>query len=174
MSELGTRGVVVTAVGSDCRRDDGAGPAVLDQLPRDLAGAEVFGPLANPLELLGLWDGAELAIVVDAFRAGTQPGEVCTVELDVGVSPETDARPVARASSHGFGLMEVFRLARTLGSAPARVVLVGIGGEDFGEGFGLSPATSRGVEEAARLVVDLTECSPRDSPTGRPLPGAGF
>ncbi|MFZ0248729.1 MAG: hydrogenase maturation protease [Acidimicrobiales bacterium] len=171
----GTLDVLVTAVGSVWRRDDGAGPAVLDRLPDDFASAEVVGPLSTPFELLGLWDGARLAIVVDAIDARSEPGEVHAVELEMDASPEVDARPTPRTSSHGFGLVEVFRLARALGSAPARVVLVGVGGEDFGEGFGLSPATSRGVARAVRLVVDLAECGRRDSATRcrsrGPVPG---
>jgi hydrogenase maturation protease len=50
-----------------------------------------------------------------------------------------------------------FRLAQAVGNAPKRVVVVGIEGQDFGQGEGLSPAVARAVEDAARHVVELIE-----------------
>ncbi len=157
----------MAAIGSDCRRDDGVGPAVLARLPQRLEEADVVGPLASPLELLGLWDGADAAIVVDAVRGGSEPGQVYAVDLDVEGSSEAEVTPARRSTSHGLGLVEILRLARTLGSAPAHVVLVGVAGEDFSAGFGLSPATSRGVAPAAKLVVDLVAHPPRSGPSGK-------
>jgi hydrogenase maturation protease len=150
----GTRDVVIAAVGSELRRDDGAGPAVLDRLRGQVGEAEVLA-LASPLDLLGAWDGAALAIVVDAVGGAAAPGELHVVEVDLGDAEGTSALPAPRTSSHGLGVSEAVRLARVLGSAPARVVFVGIGGEDFGEGVGLSPAVSSAVGGAARLVAEL-------------------
>ena len=63
------------------------------------------------------------------------------------------------ASSHGLGVSEALRLSVVLGSAPARVVLVGIVGDDFGDGVGLSPEVSAAVGRAAQVVTDLVaEC----------------
>ncbi len=160
MSAAGARRVVIAAVGCEYRRDDGAGPAVLDRLYSELGGADVLGPLAAPLDLLGAWDGADLAIVVDAVGGGAEPGELHVVEMDMGVSTHACAFPASRASSHGLGVMEALRLACALGSAPARVVLVGVAGEDFGEGVGLSPCVSDAVERAARIVAELAGAGP--------------
>jgi hydrogenase maturation protease len=147
--------VVVAAVGNVLRRDDGAGPAVLERLRGELGDAEVLGALGSPLDLLGAWDGAELAIVVDAVGGGEGSGKVHVVELGGEDSPDVPTRRAARPSSHGVGVPETLRLARVLGSAPARVVLVGIGGDSFGEGVGLSPSVSDAVERAAQVVAEL-------------------
>jgi hydrogenase maturation protease len=167
MSVVGARRVVIAAVGCEFRRDDGAGPAVLDRLRGGAGGAEVLGTLASPLDLLGAWDGAELAIVVDAVAGGAEPGELHVVEVDLGASPDAYARPASRASSHGLGVIEVLLLARAQGSAPARVVLVGIGGEDFSEGVGLSPCVSGVVERTARIVAELAGAAPAGVRYGR-------
>lgn len=155
MTVSGAGHVVIAAVGCEFQRDDGAGPAVLDRLPGELGGAEVLGALASPLDLLGAWDGAELAIVIDAIGSGDEPGMLHLIEVDLGCSPDACALPVSRSSSHGLGVMETLRLARVLGSGPARVVLVGVAGQDFGEGVGLSPSVSGVVDRAARLVAEL-------------------
>ena len=153
MSGEGPGHVVVAAVGCEFRRDDGAGPAVLERVGGELDGVEMLGALPSPLHLLGAWDSADLAIVVDA--AGNEPGMVHVVEVDMASVSDPPGRPSPRASSHGVGVIEALRIARALGTAPARVVLVGVGGEDFGEGVGFSAPASRAVEQAARLVGEL-------------------
>ncbi len=155
MSGAGGRRNVVAAVGCEYRRDDGAGPAVLDRLRGQLEGTDVLGPLASPLDLLGAWDGAQLAVVVDAAGGAAEPGDLYVVEVEVAASPGASVVLGPRPSSHGFGVVEVLRLARVLGSAPERVVLVGVCGEDFGPGVGLSPRVSEAVGRAARLVAEL-------------------
>ena len=164
MSATGARRVVVAAVGSEFRRDDGAGPAVLDRLGADLGGVEVLGALASPWHLLGAWDGADLAIVVDAVAAGDEPGAVHVVEVDTSVPPKAHGRTAPQTSSHGVGVIEALHIAAALGTAPAHVVLVGVAGEDFGEGRGLSPSASHAVERAARVVGELAGLASVRSP----------
>jgi hydrogenase maturation protease len=155
MSATGARRVVVAAVGSEFRRDDGAGPAVLDRVGNELGDVEVLGAFASPWHLMGAWDGADLAIVVDAVAAGDEPGAVHVVEVDTNFPPKTHGRTAPRTSSHGAGVIEALHIAAALGTAPAHVVLVGVAGEDFGEGSGLSPSASHAVERAARVVGEL-------------------
>ncbi len=149
---------MVIGMGSEYRRDDGAGPAVADEVARTCTGVDRLGPIAEPLDLLGLWDGADLAVVVDAVRSGADPGTVELIEL---VEPDaTDGRPLesrGATSTHGIGLAGVLRLSRAVGGAPGRVVVVGIEGDDFSQGMGLTPAVERAVPHAARHVRELIE-----------------
>jgi hydrogenase maturation protease len=149
------RRVVVAGMGNEYRRDDGAGPAVAGRVAARLEAVVDLGPLADPLDLLGRWDDADLAVVVDAVRTGAPPGTVAVVDLD-----EVAGRPVAGApvtSSHGIGLDRVLRLARAVGNGPRRVLVVGVEGDDFGDGLGLTPAVARAVDDAARRVAELIE-----------------
>lgn len=80
--------IVVAGIGSEYRRDDGAGPAVAAQVADLVGGVTDLGTIADPLDLLGLWDGADLAVVVDAVRSGAKPGTVRLVELDIASRPD--------------------------------------------------------------------------------------
>ena len=148
-------------MGSEYRRDDGAGPAVVDRVVQHVArrgadrGAEplAVGPFGDPLDLLGPWDGASLAVVIDATRSGAPAGTVRVYDLDADVAGAPG--PTAPASTHGLGVLGALRLARAVGTAPARVLAVGIEGVDFGQGVGLSPAVARAVPVAARRVLEL-------------------
>jgi len=145
--------VVVAGMGSAYRRDDGAGPAVADEVARLVSGVTHLGPLADPLDLLGLWDGAELAVVVDAVRSGAEPGTVRVIDLDrAGAGAGAGPGPT---STHGISVAGALRLARAVGNAPRRVVVVGVEGDDFSQGLGLTPAVGRAVPGAARAVAEL-------------------
>jgi len=149
--------VVVAGVGNEYRRDDGAGPmAAARAVRRAVVGLDI-GPVVDPLDLLGRWDGADLAIVIDAIRSGSTPGTVQVVEMttagvDAGVT-----------STHGVSLAGALRLAQVLEQAPARVVVIGIEGIDFGKGQGLSPAVDAAVavavDKAVNLIAEAYPCA---------------
>jgi hydrogenase maturation protease len=148
--------VVVAGLGSEYRRDDAAGPAAVSIVGQQCPRVTVVGPLDDPLDLLGLWDGALLAVVVDAVSSGSAPGTVQVVELDpTAPRPARERGTSGMKSSHGLGLAGVYRLARAIERAPSRLVVVGIEGSDFGQGLGLSDGVEEGVEHAARHVVEM-------------------
>ena len=139
--------VVVAGLGNDYRGDDGAGPAVA-RLVAASTGAVDIGPIAEPLDLLGKWDGACVAVLVDAMRTGAPPGTVCVVDIETESSRQT-------TSTHAIGLGRVVRLASVLGTGPRRVVVLGVEGADFADGQGLSDAVVRAVPRAAATAAEL-------------------
>ncbi|MFE1341136.1 hydrogenase maturation protease [Streptomyces sp. NPDC058733] len=146
--------VVVIGVGNDFRRDDGVGWAVVRRL-RERAAGKALPPgieLAtcdgDPGRLIGLWEGAALAVVVDAAHAhpGT-PGRVHRLALDGDSLARTSA-----TSSHGLGLGEAVRLAAALGMLPGRLVVHAVEGAETCFGPGLSPAVAAVVDVLADCV----------------------
>lgn len=149
--------VVVAGIGNSYRRDDGAGVAVAAGVAAaDPAVADV-GPAVDPLDLLGRWDDAELAVVIDAVQAELPEGTVVVEDLADFTGPADGAPAVGVTSSHGIGVTDALRLARAVGRAPGRVVLVGVVGTDFGPGAELSPAVGAAVAEAVGRVLELVE-----------------
>jgi len=65
---------VVIGVGNSMRRDDGAGIAVVERArPLLPPGVEVRTLGGETTSLLDAWEGAGLAVVVDAVRWGRRP-----------------------------------------------------------------------------------------------------
>ncbi|WP_329331770.1 hydrogenase maturation protease [Streptomyces sp. NBC_00663] len=144
--------IAVIGVGNEFRRDDGVGWAVLARLgerplPPDTVLTTCDG---DPGRLIGLWEGARLAVVVDAAHAhpGT-PGRVHRLELAAGLLGRTPT-----TSSHGLGLGEAVELARVLGQLPERLVVYAVEGADATLGTGLSPAVADAVEPVVTAVAD--------------------
>jgi hydrogenase maturation protease len=145
--------IAVIGVGNDFRRDDGVGWAVIDLLRQRAAvrpfpaGTVLATCDGDPVRLIGLWEGADLAVVVDAAHAHpARPGLVHRLELDAGrlQHPAT--------SSHGLGLGEAVELARVLGRLPGRLVVYAVEGADSALGAGLSEAVGAVVEPLAEDV----------------------
>jgi hydrogenase maturation protease len=141
--------VIVIGIGNDLRRDDGAGPAVIDVLRRrGLDDVTLAVSDGEPARLIDLWAPADLAVVVDAVRSPGGPGGRVR-ELDA----VEDGRP--GPSSHTLGLVEAARLGEALGRMPSRLRIYAIEGADFGYGPGLSPPVTRAVAEVADQITAL-------------------
>jgi len=146
--------VVVIGVGNEFRRDDGAGPAVIDRL-RDLvpAGVELVITDGEPSRLIEAWTGAALAVVVDAVRVlGPQPPHPGQVHRFVVDRPR--AGSARTASSHGFGFDDAIALAVALDRMPGRLIVHAIEAADLTQGTGLTPAVAGAVGVVAAAVLD--------------------
>lgn len=153
---------LLVGVGNRDRGDDGVGPAVVARAAGRLAGR--VPPVhvvecADPTDLVELWDGAELAVVVDAVRSadGEAPGSVTVLRTDPG-GPPLPGRPWGGAGSggsHALGLAEAVALARVLGRLPGHLVVVGVVASGFRPGATLSPAVAAAVESAAGTACRL-------------------
>jgi hydrogenase maturation protease len=141
---------VVVGVGNRFRRDDGAGPAVVDRLagrlPESVEAVEVPGGAA---EVLAAFDGCARAVLVDAMTSGAPPGLVRRFDAAAGPLPAG----LGGTSTHGLGAAEAVELARALGRLPRALVVFGIEGADFGEGEGLTPAVAAAVARVAEEVA---------------------
>ncbi|HUA40908.1 MAG TPA: hydrogenase maturation protease [Streptosporangiaceae bacterium] len=152
---------VVIGVGNDFRGDDGAGPAVLARLAGVVpAGVHLVASDGEPANLLMAWDGASLAIVVDAVQAGPAPPG--TLHRAVIAAP--DALPGSAAvpedasitGSHQLGVGSAIGLAQVLGRLPARLIVHGIQGGDFTLGASLSQPVADAIDDlVAAVIADL-------------------
>ena len=141
--------IVVAGLGSEYRRDDGAGPVIAARVAVEASATRDIGPIVDPLDLLGRWDGADLAVVIDALRSGSVPGTVRVVDLTA------DRARSGTTSTHGISLSGALHLAHAIDQAPARVIVVGVEGADFGKGTGFSPAVDAVIPKAVGVVLDL-------------------
>ncbi len=159
----GGQGVVVIGVGNEYRADDGVGPAVLGMLRDVVPGAVPLVPSdGEPTRLLEAWTGAATAIVIDAVAGGHAPPGTLhrqVVTADAGLPPDRGA------SSHDLGVGTAVALGGALGRLPARLIVHGIQGADFGQGVGLSPAVAARIGDlAAAVLADIRAAEqPRSS-----------
>ena len=137
----------VTCLGTTLRGDDAVGPLVAESLRE--RGIEPLDCGDEPARLLDQLGGLDTLVVVDAVRTGAPPGTILRREAVDDALP----RDLGLASTHALGIADVIALARALGKAPRRVVVVGIEGVAFGMGDPLSPAVEDALDTAVAEVV---------------------
>lgn len=145
----------VIGIGNPYRHDDGIGPAVAAEIERlRLPGVRVAVCDGEPVSLLAAWDGAGLAVVVDAVhQAPGCPGRIRRVTAGQLASDG------AGTSSHGFGVPYALRLGRALHRQPGQLIVIGVEGADFSAGTGLSAAVAAALP--AVIAAVRAELTPR-------------
>jgi hydrogenase maturation protease len=144
---------IVIGVGNPYRRDDGAGIAAVRQLRLSLpVGASVAECAGDTTTLLNLWQGYSKVIIVDAMRSGRTAGVILRFDPLLQPLPAN----TRFSSTHAMGIDAMLALARALNRLPAKLVLYGIEGRDFGEGEGLSEEVAKAVQDVVRyILIDL-------------------
>jgi hydrogenase maturation protease len=139
MSEGDKRPVVVLVCGERLRGDDGAALLAVERLggaALELAEILEVGQLSVEA-LMDVPDG--VAIVLADTAVGVVVGDVVIVPLSGIARPSFVAAP---ASSHSLPPDQVLALAEEMRGSPLQGVFVGIGGEAFWFGEGLSPGVA--------------------------------
>ena len=143
--------IIVIGVGNPFRRDDGAGPEVARRVRAATPSwVDVVEHDGEPAGLLDVWEGADLAVVVDAVRSrASSPGSVHRVLVEAA----TGVGETSGVSSHAGGPGDAVALARALDRLPTRLVLYGIEGAAFSVGLGLTPSVEASVAAVAEQIV---------------------
>jgi hydrogenase maturation protease len=162
------RSVLVAGIGNVFLADDGFGVEVARRLAqRELpTGVKVadFGIRGMDLAY-ELQEDYDAAVLVDAVPRGQEPGTLYVIEPDAA-----DAEPVLDA--HAMDPVRVLGLARTLGTVPPRVLVVGCEPatatnlEEDELVMGLSPPVTAAMDGAIALVESVLEdlLTPEDQP----------
>lgn len=144
--------VLILGLGNPLLGDEGVGVRVVEELkglelPDGVAVVE--GGTAG-LGLVGLMEGYQRVIIVDAVNMGYPPGRV------VRFTPADVRFKVAEAplSLHHIGLGEVLALAKALGVAPVELVIVGIQPGRIEGQIGLSPEVEGAIPHSIGIILD--------------------
>jgi hydrogenase maturation protease len=139
---------VVIGVGNPYRRDDAVGLIVADAVAR--RGVHAVQSDGEPAGLLLAWEGADLAVIVDAVVCEpATPGRI----------HRTPALPAMHGgmSSHSLGIPAAVALATALDRMPRRLVVYAVEAADVGLGVGLSDPVSHAVPWLVdHVLADLT------------------
>jgi len=142
--------VVVIGVGNSDRGDDAVGrrvAAALSGSPRE--GLVVVESDGDPSSIMEAWSGADRAILVDAMVSDSAPGTVRRFDATETPLPTS----VHLTSTHGMGAAQAIELARSLDRLPARLLVYGIEGSEFGPGQPMSRAVADAVGLAKGMVL---------------------
>jgi len=149
--------ILILGLGNPLLGDEGIGVWVVEELKGlELPdGVVVVEGGTTGLGLIGLMEGYERVIIVDAADMGHPPGRVVRF-TPLEVQLKTAEAPL---SLHQIGLEEVLALAEALEVAPAELVIIGIQPSQVEVGAGLSPEVERAIPQIIRIILDELDAS---------------
>jgi hydrogenase maturation protease len=142
---------VVLGIGNIILSDEGVGVRAAEalsaayELPADV---EVIDGGTAGMELLGPLSGVDLLLVLDAIKAGREPGAVVTL-----TGAEVPVFFRARLSPHQISICDVLAGLEFSGEAPRDLVLIGCEPESLELGLELTPTVAAQVPTMMRLAV---------------------
>lgn len=146
------RDVRIVAVGNTFRGDDGVGPYVFAGLAEALPRADLVLSDGEVSGLLDAFQGCSELLLIDAMdgaAAGLPAGSV--VRFDGNDAALAEAGLCT--STHAMSVAEAIGLARSLGALPKQLTVIGIAGESFSHGVGLSDAVARAADELIKELI---------------------
>ena len=165
--------LLVLGLGNVLCGDDGLGVAAVARLTQRFEIApevRVADGGTLGLALLGLFDGVDEVLLVDAIQADALPGTLVVLDGE-------DVAPAARArlSVHQVGVADLLDALDLLGARPRRLALVGLVPERIELGMQRSAAVERALPDlVARVAREIRERGhgvvPRRSGGAHPQP----
>ena len=149
----------VIGVGNPLRGDDGAGPAVVEMLEDQAMPPDVDlidGGEAG-LGLVGLMEGADRVVLIDAAEMGEEPGATRVFDLSEVLIAADDPG----CSIHNARTGSALRMAKALGCLPSEVRIVGVQPKRMGWATGLSSEVSRALPLVLETVLEVLGPCPR-------------
>jgi len=144
------RPILVLGVGNLLIKDEGVGIHFAQsfqkrELPPDV---EVMEGGARGIDLLPLFEGRKLVVIVDCARMGEKPGTMRTFSAKEIIEKRSGF------SLHGASLASTLDLGQRLSSLP-EVVVVGIEPEVVDLGIGLSDTVEQILEKVEKIVREI-------------------
>jgi hydrogenase maturation protease len=148
--EQGGRPLVI-GMGNTYRCDDALGILVARELARRHPGrVRVIEARGEGAELVEVWKGESVVVVVDAVSPGKSPGRICRVDaLRAGIEGG-----LFLSSSHQFGLAEAVALSKRLCDLPESLMVYGIEGQEYGAGVGLSDPVVKSLPKLMSMIEE--------------------
>ena len=149
----------VIGIGNPLRGDDGIGLAVVEALQRGRlpAGVEIIEGGEVGVGLIGLMEGADSVVLVDAAEMGLEPGAFRVF----GLNEITVAGETLGCSAHEVRVGVALRMAEALECLPQDVKVVGVQPKQMDWGIGLSYEVSEALEKVAEAVWEILDTSNR-------------
>jgi hydrogenase maturation protease len=143
---------MVVGCGNPFAGDDGVGLEIVHRLTGGGYGCEFRELPEGGIDLLDLFDRADIILFVDAVLSGAPPGTLHLVPLP---SRQVVPRALGKVSCHGWGLEETLSLPLAVGWRVPRMMLLGIELENAAQGASRTPPVNAALERVIEHFHEL-------------------
>lgn len=147
--------VLIVGVGNELLGDEGLGVHIVrsllssrDRLPAHTEALEAGTALLDVLQQICQYPHV---IIIDAIRAGGEPGTVYRAEVTSDMLCQGEAGPLL--SLHQWSVMETLWAAKRLGMLPGHITLFGAEPQCMSPGLELSPTLARAADKIISALL---------------------
>ena len=154
VTDEGSPRITVLGIGNLLLKDEGVGVHLVQKLAGivDNAKVNIIDAGTSP-DFLSLIDGnIDKLIVVDAVKAGNEPGTIYRLTLD---DLELDSK--SPVSLHEIGVLDSLKIMALFDRLPESMVIIGIEPKTIDFGLDLSPEVEEKLPEIINLVLKEIE-----------------
>jgi len=146
------RKVLILGIGNTLRSDDGLGVYIVRHMEESGTplpeGVSLLDGGTAGFDLLGLIDGYDKIVIVDALKTNDKPGSIYRF------TPEHAVESSARFSLHEVGIMEVIKTLRIMDNNP-EIEFVGIVPENISDiNTTISHAVMESIPRAVEVILE--------------------
>jgi len=154
LADFGGR-VLILGIGNILLKDEGIGVHVVHQLQKeDLPdNVEIIDGGTAGLDILLSQEGLHKLVVIDAVRAGSEPGTIVKFEIR-NSKFETPIFRQSQLSLHQLDLFDAIAVAEKMNTLPEEIVVVGVEPAEVNLGLELSEEVARSVPEVIEQVLE--------------------
>jgi len=136
--------IVIIGVGNLLMGDDGIGIHVVEALRKEKLppNVSVFDGATRAFDVLEYMDGADKAVIVDAYKKDGKPGTIYRFSFDPAGEVQDNAMNL---SMHDINFLDALKAGKGIYRLPAQIVIIGIEPETPECGLGLSPELTRAL-----------------------------
>jgi hydrogenase maturation protease len=151
--------IAIIGIGNILLQDEGIGVHIINELKglRLPDNVEVYDCGTGGLSILGLLDGFDKAIVVDAVKGEGEPGAIYRFRLDK-ISSENKLRGMI--SLHELDFATAVEIGRKAYKLPGEIFIIGIEPKSIEIGLGVSPDLKRSIPKVIHLIFEEIKKTP--------------
>lgn len=155
-----SRRILILGLGNILLKDEGIGVHIVRELqkqnlPRNVE--IIDGGTAGLDVLLSIIDVDKL-VIIDALRAGKEPGKIYKISLDSkekGALTQIFSREtLSKISLHQIGLLDALKIAEKINTAPEEIVIIGVEPAEMNCGLELTEPVMQKVPQIIKKVLE--------------------
>jgi hydrogenase maturation protease len=156
----GSRRALVLGLGNILLKDEGIGVHIIGQLQKqDLPDTvEVIDGGTAGLDILLSQEGGYRLVVIDAMKAGKEPGTIYETRLKAdgieSLAEIFDEERQSKISLHQVGLIDALLAAKKAGCAPEEITIIGVEPKGTDEGLEPTAEVKRRIPQIINMVLE--------------------
>lgn len=152
--------ILVLGVGNLLLKDEGVGVHIANELQKQNLGenVEIIDGGTASLDIFVSNEDVEKLVVVDAMKAGKEPGTIYRADFDAKDKKKLEdvfaGNNTLKTSLHQIGLIDALAAAEKMNCAPKKITIIGVEPKEIDYGLELTKEVEKVIPKIINTVLE--------------------